>query len=268
MKKIDFICSINSWLSPLHPPQVGGGQGQLFSFENPKHMKAWDEALTLATFMEIDDTDNFVEDVNTFVEIMDDVAKSQYFDDTEKGNIVNAINIAVETSNMRVLEGAIQKIKDGWKPMLSPPSQKYQEVSQSQTTQIVHSQNTNQSTGSTGSIFTDASSATSQQLSNILRPSSARPKQQANIQKQQAFLSGKKRPVDEMDNLDMGKSSDGSDGSDMEGGFLKTFKSSFFKDSAMPHWHSSASPFNQYATMKRLYRKNFKRFLLKYKMQE
>jgi hypothetical protein len=253
-----FITNIQSWytLSPL-PLQAGGGCGPncSFSFDEPGHMKEWDEALTLATFMDKDDTYNVVEVVNTFVEIMDDVAKSQYFDDNEKDVIVIAINNAVEQNDMNFLEAAIHDIKQGWWKEPSP-SQKYQHVQQSQTyvdeMQLIKhekeyekeykkeleenpSQNTN---GSSRSTFAQAPSSGIQTAPNI---------------------SGNKRTNRPSD--------DGSVDGPGWGGAPKTFKSSFFKDSAMPHWHSSASPFNQYATMKRLYRKNFKRFLLKYKMQ-
>jgi hypothetical protein len=203
-------------------------------------------------------------------ELIDDVFKAQYFDDTEKKTIINALNTSTEMNNMCNLVTCFNSILNKWyaprkkregeeegkgeqnhandplnaTPVLKkarlfqptpppPPSLMFPEILSPSQSPSQNSNNTQQP------LSPPQSPPHSQTSAGTQSPPQSPPHSQTSA--------GTQWPP--------------------YGGSPKTFKYSFFKDSAMPNWHSSASPFNQYATMKRLYRKNFKRFLLKYTMQ-
>jgi hypothetical protein len=227
-------------------------------------------------------------------ELIDDVFKAQYFTDDEKNEIIHALNISTEMNNMCNLVTCVNSIQNKWyaprKKREGEGEQKHANDPLNESikrqrnlvdmSEVVPSKKPRQPLSEYEQLLPPnvMFPPLSQNSNYTQQPqSSSQTSPGTQLSPPSPQSSSQTSPGTQLSPLSPQSSSQTSPGTQLSplspqqwpgGGNPKTFKSSFFKDSAMPNWHSSASPFNQYATMKRLYRKNFKRFLLKYKMQD
>ena len=203
-------------------------------------------------------------------ELIDDVFKAQYFTDDEKNEIIDALNISTEMNNMGNLVTCVNSILNKWNTEIEHGDEMdvdLKPVLEIEDVVLEFKETTVDRKKREGDEEPPVEKKNTEKKPRYFQQTPQTP------QTPQSYIfpspphSSPSRSQTSADTQLLPPQSP-QQSQQWPGGSPKTFKSSFFKDSAMPHWHSSASPFNQYATMKRLYRKNFKRFLLKYKMQE